>query len=82
MLKQFKFSLVVLMSISAVLTQAQTRACNASTLADVLGTSCSVGPLTLNFQNNFSGLHNIFSEARDKCSNQPRRNWIYTNQSR
>lgn len=61
MLKQFRFALVVFVSISGVLpVQAQTRPCIAGTLADVLGTSCSVGPLTLNFQNNFSGSHNVF----------------------
>lgn len=39
---------------------AQTKPCSAGTLADVLGTSCSVGPLILNFQANFTGLHNVF----------------------
>lgn len=34
---------------------AQAPPCTAGTLANVLGTSCSVGPLTLNFQNNFAG---------------------------
>jgi probable HAF family extracellular repeat protein len=34
---------------------AQTSPCQAGTLANVLGNSCSVGNLTLNFQSNFSG---------------------------
>lgn len=66
MLKQFRFALVVFVNISGVLLmQAQTRPCGAGTLADVLGTSCSVGPLILNFQNNFSGLHNTFEQGAE-----------------
>ena len=51
MLKHFSFLLVVFMSISGVLlVQVQTRPCIAGTLSDVLGSSCSVGPLFLTFK--------------------------------
>src|SRR5437660_10377684 len=66
MLKQFRFALVVFVNICGVLqVQGQTRPCSAGPLADVLVTSCSVGPLTLNFQNNFTALHNIFEQGTE-----------------
>lgn len=43
----------------ALRAPAQTAPCTAGSLANVLGTSCSVGPLTLNLQNNFSSLFTV-----------------------
>lgn len=58
MLKHFRFLLVVFMSISGILlVQVRTRPCSAGTLSDVLGSCCSIGPLILDFQNNFLGSH-------------------------
>jgi hypothetical protein len=43
----------------------QTPACPSGTLANVLGTSCSIGNLTFNFQNNFQG----FAQTTDLATN-------------
>ena len=60
MCKRFRYALVGIMFFCGVLNlSAQNPPCPAGTLANVLGTSCSVGSLTLNFQNNFFGQFSV-----------------------
>lgn len=55
MCKRFQYALILIVFCGVLNMSAQNPPCPAGTLANVLGTSCSVGPLTLNFQNNFFG---------------------------
>lgn len=64
MCKRLQCALIGFMFFFGVLNlSAQNPPCPAGTLANVLGTSCSVGPLTLNFQNNFSGVFTVFDQG-------------------
>lgn len=55
-LKRFRYLLGIWMLWAGILTAtAQTSPCVPGTLAQVLGTSCSVGDITFNFQGSFSG---------------------------
>lgn len=53
MCKRFQYALILTVFCAVLNMSAQNSPCPSGTLATVLGTSCSVGPLTLNFQNNF-----------------------------
>lgn len=64
MCKSLRYLLVASMVFcGTACVSAQAPPCTAGTLANVLGTSCSVGALTLNFQNNFSGFQNVFDQG-------------------
>jgi len=57
MLKQNRFIYAALIILSCILPAAgQVQPCQQSTFANVLGTSCSVGPLALNFGTPFTGV--------------------------
>jgi len=51
--------------ISIVPASAQVQPCRQGTLADVLGTSCSVGPLVLNFRTPFTGAEDFIQQGND-----------------
>lgn len=47
--------LAVMIALGSLSAFAQTQPCPSGTLANLLGTSCAIGHLTFNFQNNFQG---------------------------
>jgi uncharacterized membrane protein len=54
-----KTILIPVVSFLSLSCFAQTQSCVSGTLANVLGTSCSIGNVTYTFANNFSGFHQI-----------------------
>lgn len=54
---------IVMLVFSAVSGLAQAPACPAGTMADVVGTSCSIGNLTFNFQNDFNASVFVFNQG-------------------
>lgn len=54
-----KLILALVVSFFSLSCFAQTQPCASGTLANVLGTSCSIGNVTYTFANNFSGFHQI-----------------------
>jgi len=58
-----RLSLVLMVMGSMIPALAQTQPCQAGSLANVLGTSCTVGPLTLNFQTFFTAGGDTFSSS-------------------
>lgn len=63
MCKRFQYALILTVFCGVLNMSAQNPPCPSGTLATVLGTSCSVGPLTLNFQNNFVAGSVVFDQG-------------------
>ena len=55
MLKVFRIGLIATVLLVGLSTFAQTIPCRAGTMADIVGTSCSIGSVIFNFQNDFHG---------------------------
>lgn len=64
-MKRSILSVVIMMVCSSVSGLGQAPACPSGTLSNVLGTSCTIGNLTFNFQNNFQG----FAQTTDLATN-------------
>lgn len=64
-MKRLILSVVIVIVCSSLSGVGQAPACPSGTLANVLGTSCTIGNLTFNFQNNFQG----FAVTTDLATN-------------
>jgi len=56
-IRKYTNLLSLLVAFASVLSFAQTQPCPSGTLANVIGTSCTIGNVTFTFDNNFQGFH-------------------------